>query len=312
MSELFVPLAVGGTFVAVALAAIGFQVRTEERAKHMDLLRQQVRSVPTGMREESLSRPLAQRLTAPLVGGVDRVARSLTPQDVRRRIARKISLAGNPPGWDADRVAVMKVVGLLAGLVLGVMLTRLATLSGLTSVVVVALVVAIGFAAPTVVLSHMMDKRQREIRKSLADGMDLLTISVEAGLGLNAALLQVSRHVPGSLSEEIGRMLNEMQVGVSRVDAFRQLSERTEVEEIKGFVLAMIQADLFGVSVSKVLRAQSQELRVKRRQRAEQKAMQVPVKLLLPMIFCVMPALFVVIVGPGIIRVINGFFGAGL
>ena len=139
--------------------------------------------------------------------------------------------------------------------------------------------------------------------------MDLLTISVEAGLGFDAALAHVRRNVPGPLSDEFARMLQEMQLGVSRVDAFRHLSDRTDVDELRAFVLAMIQADVFGVSIAKVLRAQAKELRVKRRQRAEEKAQKLPVKLLFPLLFGILPSMFVVIVGPGVIRMLHSFLG---
>ena len=143
----------------------------------------------------------------------------------------------------------------------------------------------------------------------MPDTMDLLTISVEAGLGFDAALAQVVKNVPGPLSEEIARMLQEMQIGVSRAEALRHLNDRTEVPELDGFVLSMIQADKYGVGVAKVLRAQSTELRQKRRQRAEEVAQKVPLKLLFPMIFMVLPALFIVILGPGAIKVYETFFG---
>jgi tight adherence protein C len=140
--------------------------------------------------------------------------------------------------------------------------------------------------------------------------MDLLTISVEAGLGFDAAMAQVVRNVDGPLSQEIARMLHELQLGVSRADAFRKLADRTDVEELRGFVVSMIQANKFGVGVANVLRAQARELRQKRKQRAEQKAMQTPVKILFPLIFCVLPSLFVVVLGPGVIRIFNSFFGS--
>jgi tight adherence protein C len=141
--------------------------------------------------------------------------------------------------------------------------------------------------------------------------LDLLTISVEAGLGFDAALLHVRNSTRGALSEEIGRMLHEMQLGVSRVEAFRHLSERTSVDELKGFVLAMIQADVFGVSISKVLRTQATEMRVRRRQRAEENALKMPVKLLFPLLLCFLPALFVVLLAPGVIRALDMLFGEG-
>ena len=161
-------------------------------------------------------------------------------------------------------------------------------------------------------LDKQVTRRQDAIRRDLADMIDLLTISVEeAGLAFDAALLHARRAMTGPLSEEVGRLLHEMQLGAPRVEAMRRLSERTTVEELRSFVLAMVQADVFGVSIANVLRGQSQELRTKRRQRAEEKAMKTPVKLLFPMICCIMPALLVVIVGPGVIRISHLFGPVG-
>jgi tight adherence protein C len=196
-------------------------------------------------------------------------------------------------------------VGLVGGLALGSLLP----VSGFLKVGTVALFTLLGYTIPGAALSARASKRQKEIRKALSDTMDLLTISVEAGLGFDSALAQVVRNVPGPLSQEIARTLQEMQIGVSRIDALRHLSDRTEVDELDGFVLSMIQADKYGVGVAAVLRAQSTELRQKRRQRAEETAQKVPLKLLFPTIFLVLPALFIVILGPGAIKVYETFFG---
>ena len=184
-----------------------------------------------------------------------------------------------------------KLLGAVGGCVLGMIVARAGGMSVLGTVTFSIFLASIAFLTPDVLLRGREVRRQEEIQRLLPDSIDLLTISVEAGLSFDSALIQVVRNVPGELSVEIGRMLREIQLGESRVDAFRSLSERTRVEELDSFVLAMIQADIFGVSVSKVLRAQAAELRSKRRQRAERKAMQLPVKLLFPMIFCIMPAL---------------------
>jgi len=160
---------------------------------------------------------------------------------------------------------------------------------------------------PDSALNRKVEERQREILRTLSDTLDLLTISVEAGLSLNAAMAQVVQNVPGVLSSEFARMLQEVQLGVPRSEAFRHLAERTDVEELNGFALAMIQADIFGVSIASVLRTQAQQLRIKRRQAAEAKAQQTPVKIVFPLILCIMPSLFVVIVGPGAIRILNSF-----
>jgi tight adherence protein C len=167
----------------------------------------------------------------------------------------------------------------------------------------------IGYVIPSAHIRSMANDRQKGIQRQLPDVMDLLTISVEAGLGMDAAIAQVVTNVPGPLAQEMSRLSQEIQIGVSRSEAFRHLGERTNVPELRGFTLAMIQADLFGVSIANVLRAQSRELRQKRRQRAEEIAQKIPVKLLFPMIFLVLPATFIVVLGPGAIKIYEQFFG---
>jgi tight adherence protein C len=196
-----------------------------------------------------------------------------------------------------------KVIGAVAGLVLGVVMVFAGWLGGLAALVVTALFTFIGFVAPDALLSGKVSARQKEIRNSLSDTLDLLTISVEAGLSLNAALARVVQNTPGVLSQEFARMLQEIQLGVSRSEAFRNLGARTDVEELNAFTLAMIQADVFGVSIANVLRTQAVQLRIKRRQRAEREAQGTPVKIVFPLILCILPSLFIVIVGPGAIRI---------
>jgi tight adherence protein C len=233
----------------------------------------------------------------------------LTPFDLHARINEKLVLAGNPVGWDAERVVAMKIVGGVAGAVGGAFLTTLLPLPFAFEILLVIVVALVGYTLPGAQLSQMATTRQRTIQKQLPDVMDLLTISVEAGLGFDAALAQVTHNVPGPLSEEMARLLQEVQIGVSRSDAFRHLGERTNVSQLQSFVLSMIQADLFGVSIANVLRAQSRELRQKRRQRAEEIAQKIPVKLLFPMIFLVLPSLFIVILGPGAIKIYHQLLG---
>ena len=151
--------------------------------------------------------------------------------------------------------------------------------------------------------------RTERLRRELPDALDLMTISVEAGLSFDAALAQVARNTTGPMAEEFFRVLQEMQIGWGRAEAMRALSDRTDLPELRGFVLAMIQADAFGIPVANVLRVQADEMRVKRTQRAEEAAQKVPVKILFPLIFCIMPALFVVILGPAIIQIFTSLAG---
>ena len=156
----------------------------------------------------------------------------------------------------------------------------------------------LGFFAPDLYLYQRTHDRSEQVQRALADAIDLMTISVESGLGFDAAVQQVARNTEGPLAEEFARVLREMQIGKGRAEALRALSDRTNVADLKSFVSAMVQADTFGIPIAQVLRVQSGEMRVKRRQRAETKAQQVPVKITIPLIFCILPALFIAVMGP--------------
>ncbi|MGH2699096.1 MAG: type II secretion system F family protein [Actinomycetota bacterium] len=309
MSSLYLPLALVATFSMVIVAGLIVDLVLAQRRRTVELLEAQVEHVTSSIRERELSRSFLERVVAPIVEGLGRVARRVTPLGMNDRIDQKLALAGSPAGWDVERVVAFKVMGAVGAVVLA----GLTWLGGDASPVKVAILSAffalLAFVAPDVLLEGMATRRREAIRKALPDTMDLLTISVEAGIGFDGALAQVVQKVPGELSSEIARMLQEIQLGESRVESFKNLASRTRVEELDSFVLAMIQADVFGVSVSKVLRAQAGELRTRRRQRAERKAMQVPVKILFPTIFCVLPALLLVILGPAVIRIATDLFG---
>jgi tight adherence protein C len=147
------------------------------------------------------------------------------------------------------------------------------------------------------------------MRNALPDAIDLLTVSVEAGLGFDAAVERVARNTTGPLSQEFARLLQEMQIGVGRVDAMRAMAERSSLDDLKSFCLAMVQADSLGIPIGRVLRIQSSEMRTKRRQRAEEKAQQVPVRIMIPLVLFVLPCLFIVILGPAGISIANTFGG---
>jgi tight adherence protein C len=228
---------------------------------------------------------------------------------MRERIARQLVLGGSPERLDADKVAAMKLFGAIGGSLLGLAVGFAFGWSPPFVLVAMGFMAAIVYLMPGAGLGQRAINRQEAIRLALPDMMDLLTLSVEAGLGFDAALQHVRRNVPGPLSDEIGRFLQEIQLGVSRTEAFRHLADRSDVQELKGFVIAMIQADTFGISVGKVLRSQAKELRLRRRQRAEELALKMPVKLLFPLIIGILPATLLAIGGPGIIRVMQTIFG---
>jgi len=254
---------------------------------------------------KEIDKPFADRVLAPLQQRALALGRRLSGADTSDRIRTRLDLAGNPAGWSVDRVVAGKVLcaglGLLIGLALGLVLSEslstraLSTLAGLV----------LGFFGPSLYLYQLGYDRSQRLQRDLPDALDLMTISVESGLGFDAAVQQVSLHTDGPLADEFARMLREMQLGMGRSEALRSLAERTNVDDIRSFVSAMVQADAFGVPIAQVLRVQTSEIRTKRRQRAEEKAQQVPVKITIPLIFCILPALFVAVMGPAVLNVLN-------
>jgi tight adherence protein C len=311
MSDLWLVLALVGTFSAILLTGFALDGVVNERKRAVRLLESQISGASdVNLREREMSESFSRRALIPVLSAAGRVARRVTPLDARDRLTHKLLLAGSPAGWDAERVMAFKIIGLVGGFILGFVVASATGLSGVVTVLVAGLFTFAGFIAPDSIVNGRVEDRQREILRTLSDTLDLLTISVEAGLSLNAAISQVVQNVPGVLSQELARMLQEVQLGVPRSDAFRHLAERTDVDELNAFALAMIQADVFGVSIAGVLRTQAEQLRIKRRQRAEAKAQQIPVKIVFPLILCVLPSLFVVIVGPGAIRIAQSLLNA--
>ena len=258
-------------------------------------------TAPDQMKAE-LDKPFGDRVMTPAMQRLTDIGRRFTAGDQHDRIRHRVELGGNAPNWDVDRVIAFKVLGLLGGAVLGALLGI--AVGGLLQTLALGIGFALaGFYAPNMVLYQTAYNRSEQIRKDLPDALDLLTISVEAGLAFDAAVSQVARNTTGPLADEFFRVLQEMQIGMGRTDAMRALGERTDVEELRGFVTAMVQADAFGIPIANVLRVQAKEMRVKRSQRAEEQAQKVPVKILFPLIFCILPCLFIVVLGPAAINI---------
>jgi len=304
-------LVAGATALAGAVFAALFSVQSliiERRQAYRTI--RALRSIelrPTDIRNRELAEPARDRVWSPLYRASLTLARRLTPIGARQNIQRRLLMAGSPISWDTDRVLASKVAGLAAGVVAGLLLVIGMPLPWGVLVVGFLGLCLLGYFVPNIVLVNKIQRRQAQIRKALPDSIDLLTISVEAGLGFDAALAHVSRNTSGPLADEFYRTLQEVQLGRSRSEAMRNLADRSSVPELSTFVLAMVQADVFGVSVANVLRIQSREMRKKRRQMAEERAMKVPIKVLFPVLFCIFPALFVVILGPAIMRIAAAF-----
>src|SRR3954447_8059447 len=243
---------------------------------------------------------------AALPGWLRGIAVRLSPSGITTTLQRRLDLAGNPSGWTPDRVLAVKGLGLF---VLGGLGGQygLRTIGFL--VVGAAAAGAVGFFLPDILLYSAGIKRQEKIQKALPDALDMLTVCVEAGLGFDAALAQVARNTTGPLAAEVSRVLQEIQIGKSRSQALRALADRTTVPELRSFVSALVQAGELGITIADVLREQAKEMRLRRRQRAEEKAQKVPVKILFPLVFCLFPSMFIVIIGPGVISIIHVFFG---
>jgi tight adherence protein C len=304
MVLLFV-LGIGLVIVAILLVGSAMNTQTESGVTRSLAVLEAMTNAPKELNKE-LDKPFGERVLAPLQERAVGLGRRISGADTAERIRRKLDLAGNPPGWTVDRVLSGKVTGAVVGLI-GGLVFQLMLGSPTTKIVVVIGVTVIGFFAPNLYLYQKAHDRAERLQRDLPDAIDLLTISVESGLGFDAAVQQVARNTEGPLAEEFSRVLREMQIGQGRADALRAMGERTNVGDVRTFVGAMVQADSFGIPIAQVLRVQSAEMRVKRRQRAEEKAQQVPVKITIPLIFCILPTLFIAVMGPAVLSIMDSF-----
>lgn len=254
--------------------------------------------------EQELAGSFVDRVIHPVVVRLSRLVRRVSPGGVGEKIKGQLALAGNPRGMTIDKFLAFKGLAVIAAAL--AFIPVLVAFPGIPRLYGLALLVVAGsFFLPNLWLRRRIDERQKAIRLALPDTLDLLTISVEAGLGFDSALSRVVDNTVGPLSEEFHRMLREIQLGTPRRNAFKALGERTNVQELRSFVLAMLQGEVFGISVGKVLRVQAHEMRIRRRQQAEEIAMKAPVKIVFPLVFCIFPALLVVILGPAALRIVD-------
>ncbi|GAB2879720.1 type II secretion system F family protein [Nocardioides pacificus] len=254
-----------------------------------------------------LDRSFSVRVLQPLQGRAVSLGRRLSGADTGERWRHKLDLAGNPAGWSIDRILASKVLGAVAGLVVSFLAAVLLGLSAPLGLLTVLGGTALGFFAVNLWLYQLAYDRAERMQRELPDAVDLLTICVESGLGFDAALQQVARHTEGPLAEELARVLQEMQLGQGRATALRGLAERSTVADLRSLVSALVQAESFGIPIGQVLRVQTGEMRLKRRQRAEEKAQKVPVKMTFPLVLFILPTLFVAVLGPAIISLAGQF-----
>lgn len=227
------------------------------------------------------------------------------PRSVIHSIERNLQLAGLTGRWSLRTIVLSKLLLAIAGLLLGVGLVALQP--GAVTVLLGVVLAVLGYFVPDLVVAGRARERQHRIQAELADTLDQIMIAVEAGVGLETAVARASQHGRGPLAAEFGRALQDMRLGMTRREAYTALAERTTVVDLRRFARAIMQADEYGVSIASVVRSQARELRIKRRQRAEEKALKVPVQVLFPLMFCILPVLFIVVLGPAVVNLVTAF-----
>jgi tight adherence protein C len=307
-------LIVGGALVVLAIFLISAAAGTTSSGQAVSgvdrsvALVQALTNAPKELTKE-YDESFTDRIMAPFQARASRLARRLSGGDAPERIRKRLDVAGNPAGWTVERVQAGKVIGAILLFFVMTAFTALIGPSLTIRIVLIAGATAIGWLGPNLFLYQKVYDRSKRMRRDLPDAIDLMTISVESGLAFDAAVQQVARNTDGPLADEFSRVLREMQIGQGRAEALRGLAERTEVDDLKSFVTSMVQADSFGIPIANVLRIQSSEMRTKRRQRAEEMAQKVPVKITVPLIFCILPCLFIAVMGPAAIHVMDSFAG---
>lgn len=308
----FVLLSVIAFFLAATIAFLSLETLVLERHSLYRNLRR-VRGLEinsSDIRQKELASPFMQRVAWPTMKSLGRLGKRFSPSSVPERLARELGYAGNPPGWDVERLLAFKVLGGVSLSVMAIAIWFARQVSIPKGLLLLGVFGFLGYYLPDTILRGRWRQRQEQIRRALPDSLDLLSITVEAGLGFDSAMARIAQEIGGPLAQELHRVRQEMQLGLPRTEALRQLGERTTVEELKSFILSMVQADVFGVSIANVLHVQAREMRIKRRQRAEERAQKIPVKIVFPVLFCIFPSLFIVLLGPAGITIYKALFGA--
>jgi len=305
-------LILGGALVVLALFLVSAAASTAANGQALTgvdrsvALVQALTGAPAELAKE-YDESFSDRIMAPFQQKASRIAKRLSGADAPERIRIKLDIAGNPVGWTVERVQAGKVIGAIAMFMVSVALTTVTGMGLTVRLLVIIGATVVGWLGPNLYLYQKTYDRSNRMRRDLPDAIDLMTISVESGLAFDAAVQQVARNTEGPLADEFSRVLREMQIGKGRADALRSLADRTNVDDVKSFVTSMVQADSFGIPIAAVLRIQSSEMRVKRRQIAEEKAQKVPVKITVPLIFCILPCLFIAVMGPAVIHIMDSF-----
>jgi len=263
------------------------------------------------LEEIELSEPFAERVLFPVLTGLAEFAMRFSPAHTRETLQHKLDLAGNP--YELTRFVGIRVLAaiLLGGLGIALFFVGRNRLPPIQRTLLPVVGAGLGYYMPVISLGRKISRRQNEVIRSLPDALDLLTICVEAGLGFDAAMAKVAEKWDNELSLAFSRVIQEIQLGKLRREALRDMADGMEVSDVSTFVAAIIQADQLGVSIARVLRIQSDQMRVRRRQRAEELARQAPIKMLPAIAFLIFPAIFIVLLGPAALTLRDAFMGTG-
>ena len=293
---------------AVGVVLIGSAILAAARAPRR-AVRATLRIATAPARPESMRGPMIDdgrsfvaRVVVPTIRVISKPAWALCPPVYRNSVRRRLTLSGKGAQIDLERFLAARLlsIALIPVAFYAVRLAHLASLFGFLAALIPALLLLLG---PDALLNHRVSARQERIRADLPGMLELLLISVEAGLGFEQALSRTVSAMPGTLADEFNRFLGEIRVGSVRREALEGIDQRTDIPELRSFIMALIQADSFGVSIASILRAQAEEVRIAQRQHVQELAQKAPVKMLFPIVFCVLPALFVVVIGPAAIEI---------
>ena len=300
-----------GVFVLLlgAVAAVAWGTRPSGANKARLALERIEGGDPRAIRRLELSQPASQRLLRPAWARIAAASRFITPQGRIRSLETKVERAGRPWGLDVNGLLVVKFLSLAVGLVILIVLASAKILPLGWFIVLAAIVVILTYYLPDIMLRFSVNQRKRLIARALPDFLDLLTVTVEAGLGLDSALAKIAEKLRDPLREEILITLHHIRMGESREVALRRMADRCDVDDFTSFVSALNQSQKLGIGLGQVLRVQSETIRTVQRQRIEERSQKAQVKMLIPLVFCIFPVLFIVILGPAAIRIYHALFG---
>jgi tight adherence protein C len=302
--EPIILVTVFGAFILI-LASLVLLRRAEDDPLSARIDEYASRDEPVTMEEIELSLSISDRVFVPIVRRLSNLVTRFTPQSMLENTAHQLELAGSPRNMTAAEFWIIRgVVAIALGAFFFFVIGRFGQETS-RRILYTAIVTILGFFLPSMFLSSMVRRRQEAIVKKFPDALDLMSICVDAGLTFDGAMAKVDEKWDGALAEDFGRVIYEMQLGKSRRQALRDMSDRMEVPDVTSFVAAILQADQLGVSIGRVLRIQSEQMRIRRRQRAEEKAHQAPVKMLFPMVFLIFPSMFIVLLGPAGFQVLR-------